>query len=261
MSAWLRNTNSRKSLNIWADDVASEVEKEKSQASASSRTIRHRSSTATTAVDSEGLPLPATHGERYSIGGGRRRSNSGARFSIIRLAWDHFKRRLGTGSAPSSSSVNDESAADSTYLRKLENVDRDWVDEVVVDRVWSEEFHSAASHSDENDTPVKSSSNQQNSGQSDYGGSSTGTLLLHYRIWNVVMEIFSSRFEDEKREQHYQQEDWYVKKRLAVWTAAWFVLNWILGCAFTKLPGRELTVGDKVFLFAVRRAHLLSLLL
>lgn len=202
MSTWLRNSNSRKSLNIWADDVASEVEKEKSQKSHSASS-RHRSSTTTTAVDSEGLPVPATHGERYSIASGRRKA-SGARFSVIRLAWQHFKRHLGTGSAPSSSSVHDESAADSMYLKKVENCDRDWVDEVVVDRVWSEEFTSTVSQSEGKGSPAKSSSNQQVSGASDYG-STTGTLLLQDRIWNLIMEIFSSRFEDEKRERHYQQ--------------------------------------------------------
>lgn len=202
MSAWLRNSNSRKSLNIWADDVASEVEKEKSQKSHSTSS-RHRSSTATTAVDAEGLPVPATHGERYSVGSGRRKAG-GARFSVLKLAWQHFKRHLGTGSAPSSSSIHDESAADSMYLKKPEHADRDWVDEVVVDRVWSEEFTSTVSYSEGNGSPAKTNSNQQVSGASDYG-STTGTLLLQDRIWNLVMEIFSSRFEDEKRERHYQQ--------------------------------------------------------
>ncbi|KAF6761807.1 hypothetical protein DFP72DRAFT_879693 [Ephemerocybe angulata] len=247
MSGWLRTSNSRKSLNVWADDVASEVMKEKSQ-SASSRGTRP---TTSTLVEPYGLPPPATHGERYSIASGQRQRKK-AHFSTMKSLWAQFKSRLGTGSAPSTSSVNDESAADSTFVRKADPLDKsEPVDEVVVDRVWSDEFHSTPSHSEQDDSsPEKTGSHDQHTGSSD-ASSTSQTIPFLDRMFYVAMEVFSSRFEDEKKERHYQQEDWYVKKRLAIWTSLWVILSWGLGCAFTKLPGRSLAVGDKVFLFAV----------
>jgi hypothetical protein len=93
--------------------------------------------------------------------------------------------------------------------------DDDTVDEVVVDRVWTEEFHSTPSHSDPEDViKSKSGSNQHPAVLSD-SASTIGDhplwdrnavlIFLRYRVWRLLMEIFASRFEDEKKEQHYRQ--------------------------------------------------------
>lgn len=200
MSDWMRTSNSRKSLNVWADDVASEVMKEKTQSASSAGT---RPTASTTVRGSYGLPPPATHGERYSIASGVRKRKH-ARFGLLKTVWTHFKRRLGTGSAPSSTSIFD-SAPDSIPINKVEGTYQDSVDEVVVDRVWSDEFHSTPSNSDPGDeSSPKSGSNEQHIDFSD-SGSTSHTANLAARLAHVVMEVFSSRFEDERKENHYQQ--------------------------------------------------------
>ena len=64
------------------------------------------------------------------------------------MHWARLRRRLGNGTSPSTSdSLLDESAGDSSTVRHpgLAGTyeDGDEVDEVVVDRVWSEELKSS----------------------------------------------------------------------------------------------------------------------
>lgn len=276
MTPWLsRPSTGRKTVNEWADEIASVSMQEKSSngQSASSRGTRHTASS-TVVEDLSGLPPPAVQSDRYST---THRKHKTARFSTLKNLWIEFKTRLGTSSMPSSSSMHDESAVDSACLPRRESVcDDDMVDEVVVDRIWSEEFHSTPSHSDPEDgTKSKSGSNNQPPPLSDsestledsVWGRNSALIFLRYRVWRMLMEIFSSRFEDEKKELHYRQvriflplmnlthekpqEEWYMKKSLAIVTSVWLIISWVLGCAFSKLPSRTFTVGDNVFFFAV----------
>lgn len=66
----------------------------------------------------------------------------------LRVHWARLRRRLGTGTSPSTSdSMIDESAGDSSTTRHPNLTgtyeDDDEVNEVVVDRVWSEELKSS----------------------------------------------------------------------------------------------------------------------
>ena len=143
---------------------------------------------------------------------GRRKS---ARFDSLAVYWTNFKRHIGTGTAPSSSSQIGESALEDSYVRQMEISQEDGdIDEVVIDRVWSEEIKSIESHSDHGVSPEKSGeSHQFNPGASDheslvYEGIRTmwhPLTIFRWRTWPFIMEIFSSRFIDEKSEQHYAQ--------------------------------------------------------
>ena len=153
------------------------------------------------------LPPPVLQ-SNAGINHTRRKS---ARFGWLAEHWAKFKRHIGTGTAPSSSSQIAESAVENSYIRRMEMVQGDGaVDEVVVDRVWSEDIKSIESHSDRG-SPGES--HQVNPGGSDHESvvyEGFWSLLpplanMRWRAWPFIMEIFSSRFIDEKSEQRYAQ--------------------------------------------------------
>jgi osomolarity two-component system, sensor histidine kinase SLN1 len=107
------------------------------------------------------LPLPVLQSTN-SISSRRKRKKS-ARFEALTVHWANMKRRIGTGTAPSSSSVG--STGDSHNTRRpnqdaIHEEDKEDVDEVVVDRAWSEEIKSSVTQSDHGASPEKSTSHQ-----------------------------------------------------------------------------------------------------
>jgi osomolarity two-component system sensor histidine kinase SLN1 len=166
-----------------------------------------------TAVDS--LPIPVLQNTGTHSVSSRRKKKS-ARIGGLSVHWAKFKRRVGTGTAPSSSSLIGESAAESSYTRRMEasanQGDSEEVNEVVVDRIWSEEIKSSVSHSEHGASPEKSggshpiqpsSSDHDSVAQEGFWGLTTPLIFLRWRLWPVIVEIFSSRFVDDKSEQHY----------------------------------------------------------
>lgn len=177
--------------------------------------------------DDEELPRPV---QATDYPDGRRKKK--ARISLgLHVRWDRFLRKLGSGTAPSTSSALDDSSGDSTgynrsRARREAVVDEgDEVDEVVVDREWSGEIKSSV-HSEHGGTPEKSHGSDPRLG---HGGTSTdrdsvaihadgcwasNTLLiwLRYRIWPTAYNFFCTRFLDEKSENHYKKESWFFRK-------------------------------------------------
>lgn len=144
--------------------------------------------------------------------------------------WQKFVKKLGTGTAPSSSSQHGDTAADSgIYGPRPEcGGDNDELDEVVVDRIWSEDIKTSITHSEHGNTPEKSGSGVhgagnggtgQNAGWGQSGSSDQESLLsetgfwsrwrllawIRWHMWGVVVEVFSSKFDNEKSEKHYAQ--------------------------------------------------------
>ncbi|KAF8902397.1 hypothetical protein CPB84DRAFT_1678868 [Gymnopilus junonius] len=208
----------------------------------------------------QSLPPPVLQNGSTSQSSRKKR----ARVSGLAVHWARFKRRIGTGTAPSSSSVMMESAAEQSYSRRMEAMDKsDPVDEVVVDRIWTEEIKSSVSHSEHGGTPEKSASQQPDKNVSDHESLvednrwtlSTPLTIIRYRTWPFLMEIFSSRFMDTRAEQHYAQENWFLQKSLAIWASLWLIVNWVLGCIF--IPHNPVANLDKGFYFGI--APVLSL--
>ncbi|KAG5219360.1 Tco5 histidine kinase [Salix suchowensis] len=176
----------------------------------------------TTPNDGPTLPPPALSNENGGASRKRKSARVGVSFSVL---WEKFRRRIGTGTAPSTSSILNESAADSSILQpthyyRYEDEDVD-VDDVVVDRVWSEELKSSVSHSENGVSPEKSGDSHPQTAVSDHesivphGGfwaSSTALIVLRWRVWPAVRDFFDSKFTDKKSEQHYAQENWYHSK-------------------------------------------------
>lgn len=171
---------------------------------------------ATTVVD-DSLPVPVvaapTTGTSYSL----RRTRKAARFESLAVHWARLKRRVGTGTAPSSSSAVGDSAAGCSYTRQMEALsDSEEVNEVVVDRLWSEEIKTSYSLSENAAAPEKSgSSHHIGPSNSDYEslhhrdeGSrnpSSYLVILWWQAWPRIVKFFSSSFVDQSSEQHYAQ--------------------------------------------------------
>lgn len=167
------------------------------------------------AIDAS-LPVPVLQNTgNYSVSS--RRKKKSARVGGLAVHWARFKRRVGTGTAPSSSSLIGESAAENSYTRRMEEAarsDNEEVNEVVVDRVWSEDIKSSITHSEHGASPEKSGgSHPIGPSTSDHeslvpeGFFSTWMPLvfLRWRLCPAIVEVFSSSFVDEKSENHYAQ--------------------------------------------------------
>lgn len=134
----------------------------------------------------------------------------------------------------------------------------DEVDEVVVDNML---MHSgvpgSVTHSEHLSSPEAPSHGQQTDQSETFtAGTGTGTrseglferfpLLtwLRWRAWPALVGVFTLRFFEPKMEEHYRKEVWYTSKSLAIYTALFFVINWILGVIVVPRP---LVTPDRFF--------------
>ncbi|OSD04719.1 hypothetical protein PYCCODRAFT_1363220 [Trametes coccinea BRFM310] len=217
------------------------------------------------------LPPPVQHQDDSHSSGRRSRSKKNARVhGGLRVHWDRFVRKLGSGTAPSTSSNIEESVGDSSgYPRSRqghpgypEPADDQEVDEVVVDREWSDEIKSSSlTHSEHGGTPEKSGSNHHPGTNTDrdsfairpegFWGLCRPLIVLRWRLWPAAYSFFSTSFVDEKSEMHYNKENWFLRKNLAVWSSAFLIVNWAFGIAFTPRP---FTIADRVFIYGIAPA-------
>lgn len=131
------------------------------------------------------LPPPVTAGSA----GGKRRARV-SEVSGLKVHWARFKRRIGDGTAPSTSSCIDMSSGTghgSTLFRPKEVSDEadGGVDEVVVDRIWAEDIKSSCPSDHGGGSPEKSAS-QHHQGT---GGTNTDRDSLALRMAESLWAI------------------------------------------------------------------------
>ncbi|KAH7922614.1 Tco5, signal transduction HAMP domain histidine kinase [Leucogyrophana mollusca] len=216
-----------------------------------------------------GLPAPATQTAPSSSG--RRKKRKTARIDGLRVHWARFIKRVGTES-PSASSAIADSSLDSSQLRQRteEDVDVDEVDEIVVDRDWTEDMKSSLDHSEP--TPERSGDRDSHA----HAGNATSTsaghesyampddarflrrvlVTLRWELWPAVDKFFRVRFYDKNTEERYRREHWYIKKSLALWSAGFLVASWVLGACTIASP---VTLLDKIWLYGAAPALTLPL--
>lgn len=169
-------------------------------------------SSTNTAVENPILPLPVTQDSSALT---RNRRNPIYSHSW-RDYWAQFKRRIGTGTEPSNSSAIGESVTATAYTRRIGEQHAEWVvdgivDEVVVDRVWTDGMLSSTTpHSECGITPEKSASQQHDQRSNDemsveYDGLRKPLAIIRWHTWPFLLDIFSSRFPNERTERHYAQ--------------------------------------------------------
>jgi osomolarity two-component system, sensor histidine kinase SLN1 len=150
----------------------------------------------------------------------------------LRIHWARFRRRLGAGPSPSTSSLVEDSAAgsnvgprgDSQRESQYED-DRD-VDEVVVDRNWSDDIKSTISLSEESISGVHSISgpgpctDRDSAAVHASGGATTAgfwslctpLIILRWHLFPAILHFFSPKFLNQKSELHYARETWFIHK-------------------------------------------------
>ncbi|TFK97711.1 hypothetical protein BDV98DRAFT_255564 [Pterulicium gracile] len=196
----------------------------------------------------EGLPLPApaVHREPSSTSSRRRKKTVRHPRAWFREAWMGFKRRLRTATAPSSSSMHDQST-ESHFSRVHVGLGAsEEVDTIVVDRDWEEEFmRSSVAASEQDDHQHKTGSHPQN------GTSVQDSFASQYLGWRGITHFFDSSFMDEAFERSFSHERWQSLKKIGLWASLWFVANWIMGIFVVPQPWALI---DKVFNWGVAPA-------
>ncbi|KAI0246901.1 hypothetical protein BJV78DRAFT_91293 [Lactifluus subvellereus] len=185
----------------------------------------------------------------------------------LHVHWARFRRRL-AGTSPSTSSLVEDSAAGSNVGLRGDSQggcqyeDDGEVDEVVVDRKWSDDNNkSSVSLSDEQDLshdksghitgPGPSTDRDSHTGASGFWGLCTPLIILRWRVFPAIVDFFSPKFLNLKSELHYVKENWFMRKSLAIWSSLFLVINWTVNVAL--IPGPVLLI-DKIFLYGIAPA-------
>ena len=138
--------------------------------------------------------------------------------------WTRFRRRLGAGTSPSTSSLVEDSAPSSSVDPKGGSQCDDYaeVDEVVVDRNWSDDIKSSVSLSEQDISLDRPGGHYPTAGPSTdrdsvalhtgFWGLCTPLVILRWRLFPAIVEFFSPKFLNEKSELHYVKENWFMHK-------------------------------------------------
>jgi osomolarity two-component system sensor histidine kinase SLN1 len=175
----------------------------------------------------------------------------------LKVRWVEFKKKLGTGTAPSTSSFHDDDTAGSVYGREpVPGQPEDEVDEVVVDREWAEDAPKTTTKSESahpfNDgrQPGGTSTDRESiAAVEGFWARSTILIILRWRLWPAILNFFRPRFVDAKSEAKYSKESWFYRKRLALFSALFFICNWITACVLVQRP---VVTSDVIFYYVVR---------
>ena len=170
------------------------------------------------------LPPPVVQG---SVSSGKRGKKNARIDRGLRVHWAQFKRRLGTGTAPSTSSAIEPDESGDSYSNgraravQMGEEEEDGVDEVVVDREWSHDIKSSSiTHSEHGGTPDRASNPLGTNTDREslfahpegFWASCGPLIFLRWRCWPVVHDFFVNHFVDMKSEMHYNKEGWFMKK-------------------------------------------------
>lgn len=166
------------------------------------------------------LPLPVALAGTQ--GSSNRRKTKSARFAGIRVYWTRFIKRIGTDSPSDSSTAPDTSFESNPSCRQSEDdVEGDEVDEIVVDRDWTEDLRSSLNLPSERG-PTRSFDSHPQIGTSlgrdatvmpdDTHFFSASLWSLRWRVWPAIVNFFCVRFLDDKTEERFHKEHWFIKK-------------------------------------------------
>ncbi|KAJ7255454.1 hypothetical protein B0H12DRAFT_533227 [Mycena haematopus] len=168
-----------------------------------------------------------------------------------------MKRTLASPYVPSSFTLAEYEAADviSPTARKdqVRFNDTDEVDEVIVDRSWSDDNFETETNSDGAETA---------SSRRDPSIIQVDPLDVHLegfwafpplafcrtRIWPLVTKFYMPRFEDADEERLYRKEVWGQGKRPCLWASVFFIASCILGITTIEKP---IVLADKIFYYGI----------
>ncbi|KAH7890900.1 Tco5, signal transduction HAMP domain histidine kinase [Phlebopus sp. FC_14] len=206
------------------------------------------------------LPGPVTLAGTASPG--RRKKRKTARINYLKLLWARFVKRVGID-PPSDSSATIDSSLDGSQVRpRTEDDDSDEVDEIVVDRDWTEDLKSSLNQTSlDRGQQAKSADSHIHAGGT---GTSVGhdsttmpedhhflgrfIIYLRWELWPAIDNFFRVRFFDENIEERFHKEHWCMKKSLVLWSSLFLVANWVIGACTIASP---VTIFDKIWVYGV----------
>ncbi|KAF9454372.1 hypothetical protein P691DRAFT_392673 [Macrolepiota fuliginosa MF-IS2] len=212
---------------------------------------------ATSAVVNHILPPPAAHPPDSP------RTRAHLVCPSFGTYWTWLKRQFGAGAAPSNICL----AGDSTVDPELNRCDEQQfldegneMDEIVVDQEpcleselgepigWPGSANLVRPLQPEF-APSKVS--DQESAANEVWPISKFSVIIRHRLYPTLYEFFFAPFDDEKLGSNYAEEDWILKKSLAIWVALWLIVNWVIGAASLEKTNHRYTSSDIVFYFVV----------
>ncbi|KAK7056448.1 hypothetical protein VNI00_003003 [Paramarasmius palmivorus] len=265
---------SRPPVSKWSEEpttstptVDVNLERDKNTISSISRTPE--SFTPTKSVD---LPAPATQTQRRKGFLRRKRSpntpydqDHSNQSKWSESARNFFAKFSSPREAPAKPILGHPDGYEMRQKDEEENVELpDEIDEIVVDRLWSQPTSRQSSENgdvDDDDSSTCSSIHTTNDGSS---FNSQGARILEspynpynfvrWTFWPKLYHFFSPRFEDRDMEADYRREDWQQSKRLALVASVFFLVNWILGMSTIATP---VVLADQIYYYGI--APVLSL--
>ncbi|KAF9269218.1 hypothetical protein L218DRAFT_953768 [Marasmius fiardii PR-910] len=131
-------------------------------------------------------------------------------------------------------------------IRHGSHCNGDEIDEVVVDRLWSQptSVRSSAASVTASFRSTEAPGDDRESHLSLYNPAS----VVRWRIWHYIFHFFSPKFDDKRVEADFRREDWAQSKRLALVSSFFFIVNWVLGVAFIQTP---VVLGDQIYYYGM----------
>jgi osomolarity two-component system sensor histidine kinase SLN1 len=169
----------------------------------------------------------------------------------LRVHWAKFKKRMGTGTAPSTSEMEESAytGGSSILIRRPSGTFGDsekmsvGVDEVVVDRAWFDDIKSSVMSQSEGG---EMGTGEKGSASAGFNGGTNATdhdslainaegfwarsfilVILRYRMWPAIFDFFTLSFDDPASENGYAKETWFMQKTLALWSSFFLIMNWV----------------------------------
>ncbi|KAG8221064.1 hypothetical protein J3R82DRAFT_2578 [Butyriboletus roseoflavus] len=197
----------------------------------------------------------------------RRRKIKTARFAGLKVHWARFTTRIGADFPSDSSAVADSSFESNQARRRVDDgIQGDEVDEIVVDRDWTEDLRGSLDQPSERGHTRSSDSHAQigtslgrDATPMPDDGNFLSVLLwsLRWEAWPATVKFFSVRFLDDRTERRFHKEHWFIKKSLVFWSSLFLLVNWVIGACTIASP---ITIFDKIWLWGLTPALTLPLL-
>lgn len=207
----------------------------------------------------------------------RRRKIKTARFAGLKVHWARFIKRIGADVPSDSSAVADSSFGNNLPRQRTDDgVQGDEVDEIVVDRDWTEDLRSSLNQPSERGHTRSSDSHAQigtSLGRDVTPMPDDGNFLsvllwsLRWEAWPAIVKFFYVRFLNDRTEQRFYKEHWFIKKvcrsflplqiafscsqSLVLWSSLFLVVNWVIGACTIASP---INIFDKIWLWGVSQS-------
>lgn len=174
------------------------------------------------------LPLPVA--QAGTAASAPRKKRKMPRIDHLRVYWAYLLKHIGAES-PSTSSAIAEISNSQIGPRTDDDPDADEVDEIVVDRDWTEDIESSVtvnhserpqeksgcdSHVTHVGTGTSTTVSHESSAILDHDAGLLRQFLffLRWEVWPAVYNFFDVQFYDQKTEKQYQKERWFIRKVL-----------------------------------------------